>query len=448
MKGPDSKTSAGLSDLEGPISVGPENGEIPAGGLEAPQDSGEGATSVGQGVASLRLVWESRRFLGRVAGIGLLVSAVIALLIPRRFQSVARLMPPDNQSSSGLAMAASALTGGAASLGGVASQLLGFRSNSDLLAGILASDTAKDKLIQQFDLEKVYGVRRMEDARKALEAQTDISIDRKSQIITITVADSCGLPWSCESPKRSQAMAQAYIDELNRLVAEVSTSSARRERIFLEGRLQSVNEDLEAAEKEFSQFASKNTAIDIKEQGKAMVDAAATLQGQYIAARSELEGLKQLYTDSNVRVRSVQARVAELEDQLKKVGGKDESTSPGQAAPGDSLYPSIRKLPLLGVTYADLYRKTRVQEAVFETLTQEYELAKVQEAKEIPTREGARPSQPSREKIISSTHPHHPVGDSAGVLRVEWPGCLAARGGSKRTRLILGKSLPRKSSTP
>jgi uncharacterized protein involved in exopolysaccharide biosynthesis len=169
------------------------------------------------------------------------------------------------------------------------------------------------------------------------------------------------------------------------LVADVSTSSARRERIFLEGRLQAVNQDLEAAEKEFSQFASKNTAIDIKEQGKAMVDAAATLQGQLIAARSELEGLKQIYTDQNVRVRAAQARMAELKSQLEKLGGKGESSSLEGSARNDPLYPSIRKLPLLGVTYADLYRRTKIQEAVFETLTQEYELAKVQEAKEIPT---------------------------------------------------------------
>jgi capsule polysaccharide export protein KpsE/RkpR len=180
-------------------------------------------------------------------------------------------------------------------------------------------------------------------------------------------------------------MAQAYVEELNRLVAEVSTSSARRERIFLEGRLQAVNQDLEAAEKEFSQFASKNTAIDIKEQSKAMVDAAATLQGQFIAARSELEGLKQIYTQKNVRVRAAEARSAELESQLEKIGGKGEGTSLADAEKNDPLYPSIRRLPLLGVTYADLYRRTKVQEAVFETLTQEYELAKVQEAKEIPT---------------------------------------------------------------
>jgi uncharacterized protein involved in exopolysaccharide biosynthesis len=330
-----------------------------------------------QTIASLRLLWESRRFLGRVAGAGLLLSAIMAFLIPNRYQSVARLMPPDNQSGSGLAMAAAALSGGAAGLGGMAGDLLGLKSTSDLLVGILNSRTVEDTLIQRFDLRKVYGTRRMEDARKDLAARTGVSVDRKSQIITINVTD--------KSPQRAAAMAQVYVEELNHTLAEVSTSSARRERVFLEGRLQAVNQDLEAAEKEFSQFASKNTAIDIKEQGRAMVEAAATLQGQLIGARSELEGLRQLYANSNIRVRSGQARVAELENQLKKVGGKDDSTSLEKATQGDSLYPSIRKLPLLGVPYDDLYRKTKVQEAVFETLTQEYELAKVQEAKEIPS---------------------------------------------------------------
>jgi len=141
---------------------------------------------------------------------------------------------------------------------------------------------------------------------------------------------------------------------------------------------------LEAAEKNFSQFASKNTAIDVKEQGKAMVEAAATLQGQLIAAESEFQGLKQIYADNNVRVRSVKARIDELKHQLDKLGGKGESMTEVSSQPSDSLYPSIRKLPLLGVTYADLYRRTMIQGAVLETLTKEYEMAKVQEAKEIP----------------------------------------------------------------
>jgi len=286
-------------------------------------------------------------------------------------------MPPDNSQSGGLAMAAAALSGGAGSLGGVASEMLGLKSTSDIFVGILSSRTVQDKLVQQFDLKKLYRDRRMEDARKDLAEHTDISVDRKSQIISVAVTD--------HDPKRAAAMGEAYVAELNRLVAELSTSSARRERIFLEERLRAVSKDLESAEKEFSQFSSKNSAIDIKEQGKAMVEAAATLQGQLIAAESELEGLKQIYTDNNVRVRSVKARMNELKRQLEKLGGKGEDA----AAPSDqqqaSLYPSIRKLPLLGVTYADLYRRTRVQEAVFETLTKEYELAKVQEVKEIPT---------------------------------------------------------------
>lgn len=330
-------------------------------------------------VASLRLLWERRGLLFRAALYGLIASTLAAFLIPARYKSTARLMPPDNQSSpsSALAEVAAAASASASGLGGIASDFLGLKSTSEVFVGILNSRSAQDKLIDQFDLRKLYWDRRMEDARRDLAKHTDISVDRKSEIISITVTDN--------DPKRAAALAQAYVEELNRLVAELSTSSARRERIFLEGRLQSVSHDLEDAEKNFSQFASKNMAIDVKEQGKAMVDAAAVLQGQLIAAESELQGLKQIYTDSNVRVRSVNARVDELKKQLEKLGGKGESSTETSGQPSDSLYPSIRKLPLLGVTYADLYRRTVIQEAVLETLTKEYEMAKVEEAKEIPT---------------------------------------------------------------
>ena len=164
-------------------------------------------------------------------------------------------------------------------------------------------------------------------------------------------------------------------------MAQVSTSSARRERIFLEGRLQDVKTDLDLAARKFSDFASKNTAIDIPEQGKAMVEAAAGLQGQLIAAQSELSGLRAIYSDNNVRVRTVEARVNELDKKLNEIGGAEV----GNGKTDNSLYPSIRKLPLLGVTYADLFRQTKIQETVYELLTQQYEMAKVEEAKEIPT---------------------------------------------------------------
>jgi capsule polysaccharide export protein KpsE/RkpR len=175
-----------------------------------------------------------------------------------------------------------------------------------------------------------------------------------------------------------------YVEELNRTVSQVSTSSARRERIFIEQRLTSVRSDLEDAEKQFSAFASKNSALDIKEQTKAMVESAAALQGELIASQSELQSLEQIYTSNNVRVRSLQARVDELKRQSQKLQGSDASLLSDAPQP-DQMYPPIRKLPLLGVEWADLYRRMKIQETEFELLTQQYELARIQEAKEIPT---------------------------------------------------------------
>ena len=305
----------------------------------------------------------------------MLASALIAILIPVRYQSVTRLMPPDGQSSSGLGLLA-ALFGrnGAGGLAGLAGDVLGVKSSGALFVGIVNSQTVQDALINRFQLMKEYHDTKIEDARKDLLARTDVSEDRKSGIISIAVID--------HDPNRAAAMAQSYVKELDRLVAHVSTSSARRERIFLEERLEEVKKDLDGAAKSFSEFASKNTAIDIPAQGKAMVEAAATLQGRLIAAESEVSGLRQIYTNDNVRVRAAEARVEELKRKLNEIGG---AGTQGDLKNDNSLYPSIRKLPLLGVTYADLYRQTKVQETVFELLTEQYELAKVQEAKEIPT---------------------------------------------------------------
>lgn len=113
-----------------------------------------------------------------------------------------------------------------------------------------------------------------------------------------------------------------------------------------------------------------------------MVEAAATLQGQMIASEAQLSALQQIYADSNVRVLAARARVNELQKKLEEIGGVG---TQAQVTNNKSMYPSIRKLPLLGVTYADLYQRTKIQQTVYELLTQQYELAKVQEAKEIPS---------------------------------------------------------------
>ena len=330
-------------------------------------------------IARIAQLWDHRKFLGKVAAWGAAISLLIAFLIPSRYASTIRLMPPDPPAGQGMAMLAGILGKmgpGFSTLGG---DLLGMKTSADLFAGVLESRTVQDDLISKYHLRDVYGEARWVDARKELSRRTDISIDRKSGILTVEVTD--------HDPKRASALAQEYIAQLNGVVTLLNTSSAHRERVFLEDRLNQVKDELGIAEKDFSQFASRSGAIDIKEQGKAMVEAAALLEGQYIAAQTELEGLRTIYTDQNVRVRTAQARVNELRRQMLKIGGKPELDTATAATPRaeEAMYPSIRKLPLLGVTYADLYRRMKVQETVFEMLTQQYEIAKVQEAKEVPS---------------------------------------------------------------
>jgi len=327
----------------------------------------------------LRLLWDYRRFFLRASVLGLMVSTLTAFVIPGEFTSRTRLMPPDPQSASGAAMMAAFAAKSSSGLGSVAADLLGVRTTGALFVGVLRSETTQDRLVQQFELNKVYGSRLVTDAISRLDENTSISEERKSGIITITVTD--------RSPKRAAALANAYIDQLNALVVELSTSSAHRERQFLEDRLKLSKQDLDDASNQLAQFSSTNSTLDIQQEGKAMLDAAANLNAQMIAAQSQLEGLRQIYTDNNPRVQSLSARVADLRRELGKLSGaKGQSTLvPDQNQPSNMLYPSIRNLPLLGVKYAEYYRKSKVEETVYQLLTEQYELAKVEEAKETPS---------------------------------------------------------------
>jgi len=322
--------------------------------------------------ARMRLLWNSRGLLIRAAILGLLAATAIAFLIPKRYKSTAKLMPPtDTFGSAGKLAALSSQLGGAAAE--TAASALGVKTTGALFIGILRSNTVEDDVIQKFNLQQVYHTRYLEDARKALASHTDISEEERSGIISVSVID--------ENPARAAGIPQEYINQLNWVVNHLSTSSAHRERVFLDHRLEQVKTDLNDAETQFSQFSSEKGALNIPAQGEAMLTAAATLQGQLISAESELEGLRQIFTDNNVRVREVEARVNELRMALEKIAGKGAN----EKSSAQQLYPSMRELPLLGVTYADLMRRTKVEEAVFETLTQQDELAQVEEAREIPS---------------------------------------------------------------
>jgi uncharacterized protein involved in exopolysaccharide biosynthesis len=305
--------------------------------------------------------------------IGFVLFAVIAFLIPARYESVARLMPPDQGSSGGAVMSALMAGGGdfLASLGGSA---FGMHTSGATVVGVLNSRTVQDDIVNEFDLKNVYGTKRQEDARKVLQGNSSIAEDRKSGIITIAVQD--------HSPQRATKLAQAYVDDLNSRMENLTTSAAHRERVFLEGRLAKVKDQLDEATLLLSQFSSKNKTLDPQIQGKAILDAASALQGQLIAAETELSGLQQIYGSENYRVKAASARVGELRAKLRTMSGSQAS---GLANGEGQLYPSLEQLPLLGNTYYELARQAKIDESLYEVLTKQYELAKVEEAKELPS---------------------------------------------------------------
>ena len=323
------------------------------------------------------LLWRHRIFLVRITILGGLATVLVALLLPNRYTSSTRLMSPDMHGSASEAMMSGVLTRSGGGLAGLSANLLGVDNSTAVFIGVLKSRSVTSRLVNRFDLKKVYRDGRDEDAAQDLADCTKISDDRKSGIITIAVED--------RTPRRAAAMAAAYVEELNRLLVEVNTSSAHRERVFIEERLKVVKPALDDASKQLSDFSTRNTTLDPKEQGKAMVGAVVNLQGELIATETQLRGLEPIYSDSNVRIQSLKARIVELRHQLQELRG----TGPRAGLPAgpvdEASYPSFRQLPALGLTYADLYREVKLREVVFETLTQQYEMAKIAEAKEIPS---------------------------------------------------------------
>ena len=320
---------------------------------------------------SLRLFWVRRWMVLCILATGIVLSGLYAFYLPAMYTSSTTLMPPDSAStnSSYLSLMSS---GGAAAAAG--SALLGLKTPGSTFIGIMKSRTVQIRLVNRFNLVSEYKSKLIEDACRQLATDTQMEEDSKSGIITISVDD--------RNPVLASKIAQGYVEELDRVVSLDSTSSARRERVFLEGRLKEIKQDLDDSSKALSQFSTKSKTIDIPSQGRAMVDSGLRLQDEMVAARSDLAGLRQSYSEDNVRIRAAKARIAELQRQIEIMMGTPEES---KINADDSAYPSVSELPALGLTYADLDRKVLVEEALWEALTKQYEAAKVQEAKEIPT---------------------------------------------------------------
>jgi uncharacterized protein involved in exopolysaccharide biosynthesis len=333
----------------------------------------------------LWMLWRERRLLWNVAWKTAVLSSVIALILPLNYQSVVKVVPSETSSTGGMSGLLGKIMGGSSGssmgLGLDAAGLLGVKTPGAFYVEVLRSRSLEDRMIERFDLRHHYwkfSSLYMHDyytTRKKLQNFTDVDEDKKSGVITVAVTDY--------NADMAATIANGYVEELNKAAANLNTGDAHRERVFLETRLTEAKQDLNQASLLLSQYASKNTIMDPQTQGKAMVDAAAKMEGEIVATEAELKGLQQIYSDDNTRVRTLKARLGVLQSQMKSMQGKGAGAGASDSSLGS--FPSITQLPVLGYTYYDLYREAKIRETVYEFLTQQYELAKVQEAKELPT---------------------------------------------------------------
>jgi uncharacterized protein involved in exopolysaccharide biosynthesis len=321
----------------------------------------------------LRTCWARRKLVFGIAAAGILVSVLYAFSLPNVYTSTTTLMPPGGTSPGSNIM--NLLSPGSSGTD-LSTMALGLNDPDELFISILKSRNVQDGLINRLDLAHYYKTRSIEDTRGSLAADTKIAEDRRSGIITISV--------TARNPVLASNIARGYVDELNRVVTDNSTSAARRERIFLEERVTDVKQKLDDSAKALSEFSTKSGAIDMPSQTKSMVDERLRLQAELIDGRSQLAALRQTYSTDNLKVRALEAHNAELQRELDKMGGMPQGSGPN-ADTNKSPYPTADELPGLGLTYYNLEREMRVQEALWEALTKQYEAAKVEEAEEIPT---------------------------------------------------------------
>ncbi|AJE03049.1 GumC family protein [Geobacter pickeringii] len=308
----------------------------------------------------LNVIVRRKNFIIKICVAVIVLSVAYSLALPNIYTASAKILPPQKESGGGL----SALLGQAGALAGLAGGSLGLGGSSDLYVGILKSRSVADAIIKRLDLAKEFETKTPDETRKALETVVKVQAG-KDGIITIT-ADS-------KDPRRAAQLANAFVEEVGRRSVELNLSKAGTERVFLEKRLDVVKGDLKKAEDVLKTFQERNKAFKVDAQATATIEGVAKLKAEIVAKEVQLASLKSYQTEENPEVRAVEAALGKLRAQMGAMTGGGRS--------GDGLLPA-GSVPSLGLEYVRLMREVKTQEAIFEQLTKQFEIAKLSEAKD------------------------------------------------------------------
>lgn len=290
------------------------------------------------------------------------ITAIAGLLLPKIYRAETRVLPPQ-QSSVGMAsQLLSQVGGGLTGLG----SMLGATSQTDLYVGMLRSRTIFDSLITRFDLKKLYHDRTFEEARKSLNRKITVQADPKSNVIVIAVED--------KDPKRAADMANAFVQELKRMTKGLAVTEAAQRRLFFEEQLKDTKETLIKAEEEVKGFQERTGTLHVEEQVKAVIRNIAQLRAEIAAKEVQIKVVKTYTRPNNPDLQRDEAALNGMRAELAKLESKGGKGS-------DPLMPTGR-MPSVGTEYVRKLRDLKFNETLYELLLKQYELAKLDEARD------------------------------------------------------------------
>jgi tyrosine-protein kinase Etk/Wzc len=321
------------------------------------------------------LLLKRKRLIIAITASTFMVSAIVSLLLPKVYRASASVIPPTQEMPVGIG----GLIPGAERTSRFIDAFVGTASPADLWVGILSSNSVKDTIIRRFDLMAAYKTDTIEDARERLESRTDIKKSREG-IVSIRVED--------RDPKLAADVANAYIEELDMINKNMVTTSGGRMRQFIENRLDEARTTLTKAEDVLRQFQEKNNAVSLDAQFQAVIETIGSLKGELLAKEIRLETMLSYSTPGHPEVEVLRSEIEHISQKLSDLEHGTLGTGDAQEAdsepPRDIFIPTER-IPSVTLEYGRLLRDAKMQETLYELLSEQYEIARIQEARDTPT---------------------------------------------------------------
>lgn len=306
-----------------------------------------------------------KRFITSFTISAAILTIIIVLLLPNQYTAATLVLPPAQNSSLSSLLLGQFAGGGA--LASVAGSGFGFKNPGDMYVSFFLSRTIEDAIVQRFGLRARYRVKKMSDARRKFESLSTVVLGTRDGLIRITVTD--------RDPKLAADMANAYVDEFRKLSANLAVTEAAQRRIFFQQQLLEAKGNLAAAEEAFKHTQQSTGVLQIDSAARSLIESAAVIRAQIVAKEVQLQAMRSSATDNNPEVVIAAQELAALKAQLTKLTGSDEDSKT------DFIVPK-GKVPEAGMEYLRRARDLKYYETISELIAKQYELAKLDEARE------------------------------------------------------------------